>query len=299
MDSAKIFFDKITLAYINAEMLGKQFENNILECKQKDSPENGDIEMGDKAKFAKCLSGFANTGGGVVVFGLDARKQDGIDEITAIAPISELKKFESGLREIESRVVERNIQGVEYKRLETESGKGLLAVYIPQSPTPPHRSLVDHHFYIRAGGTFQPLDLPLIEDLFHRRLKPVLSFAARDIGNKQMWVYLKNTGDGTARNPYLVFEIPEGASLNGWELDGHTRQTSCVQMSSFKERYGNFVAFRAGSTLPVHPQAEIPIARLDSTGRIGGDPTFRINYFIYADDMAPVEGQISIQVRNW
>jgi len=95
MDSAKILFKKITLNYINAEMLGKQFENNILECKQKDSPGNGNIEMGDKAKFAKCLSGFANTGGGVIVFGLDARKQDGIDEITAIVPISELKKFNS------------------------------------------------------------------------------------------------------------------------------------------------------------------------------------------------------------
>ena len=288
MDSAKILFDKITLDYINAEMLGKQFENNILECKQKDSPENGNIEMGDKAKFSKCLSGFANTGGGVVVFGLDARKQDGIDEITAIVPISELKKFESGLLEIESRVVERNIQGVEYKRLETEPEKGLLAVYIPQSLTPPHRSLVDRHFYIRAGGTFQPLDLPLIEDLFQRRLHPALSFEAKVTDGLNIYIYLQNTGEATAKNPYLVFQLPEGLSLSGHELDGNTRQTSCVRLSSFNKLPGKFIAFRNGNMTPIHPKSEVPLLSLliingQSVGR-----TFKFNHYIYADDMAPV-----------
>jgi len=299
MDSAKILFDKITLAYINAEMLGKQFENNILECKQKDSPENGNIEIGDKAKFAKCLSGFANTGGGVVVFGLDARKQDGIDEITAIVPISELKKFESGLREIESRVVERNIQGVEYKRLEAEPEKGLLAVYVPQSLTPPHRSLVDRHFYIRAGGTFQPLDLPLIEDLFHRRRRPALSFLARNVGDGRIWIYLKNIGEGTARDPFLVFELPGGLELSGWELDGNTKQTSCMLMTSFKEFRGYCVAFKAGFSTPVHPQAEVPIAELKLAGRISNDQTCKVKYYIYADDMVPVEGEFPMLVKGW
>lgn len=291
MDSAKILFDKLTLDYINAEMLGKQFENNILECKQKDRPENGNIEMGDKAKFAKCLSGFANTGGGVVVFGLDARKQDGIDEITAITPISELKKFESGLREIESRVVERNIQGVEYKRLETEPEKGLLAVYIPQSLTPPHRSLVDHHFYIRAGGTFQPLDLPLIEDLFHRRQQPKLSLIAKLADSLHIYVYLKNDGEVTAKDPYVVLKLPEGLSLTGYELDGNTRQFSCIALNSFNELSGHLLAFKNGSATPIHPKSEVPLFSLRIVNGQSAGRTFKFNHYIYANDMKPVEGE--------
>lgn len=288
MDSAKILFNKITLDYIKAEMLGKQFENNWLECKRKDKPENGNIDIGDKARFAKCLSGFANTGGGVVVFGLDARKRDGVDEITALAPIHEVRKFESGLREIESRIVERNVPGVEYKTIETAPGKGLVKVYIPQSSTLPHRSLVDHHFYIRAGGTFQPLDLPLIEDLFQRRLRPVLSLEAKIADSLHVYVYLQNNGEATAKNPYLVFELPEGLSLSAYELDGTTRQTSCIALSSFNKLPGRFIAFRDGSTTPIHPKSEVPLLSLrivngQTLGRV-----FKFKHYIYADDMAPV-----------
>lgn len=270
MDNAKILFNKITLDYIKAEMLGKQFENNWLECKRKERPENGSVDIGDKARFAKCLSGFANTGGGVVIFGLDARKENGVDAIIGLVPINDLRQFESSLRELESRIVERNIVGVEYASIETEPGKGLLVVYIPQSPSLPHRSLADHNFYIRAGGTFQPLDLPLIEDLFQRRLRPKLSFVAKHLGDRQIWIYLRNTGEGTAKNPYLVFNLPEGLGLSLWELDGNTRQASCVLMSSFKDFNGHFVAFKDGAVMPIHPQAEVPIARLDATGRVGG-----------------------------
>lgn len=288
MNNAKILFDKITFDYIKTEMLNKEFENNWLECKRKDKQESWNIDQGDKASFAKCLSGFANTGGGVLIFGLDARKLDGVDEIISIKPINELKKFESDLRELESRIVERNILGVEYKSIETEQGKGLVAVYIPQSSTLPHRSLVDHRFYIRAGGTFQSLDLPLIEDLFHRRLRPVLSFEAKIVNNSNIHIYLQNNGEATAKNPYLVFELPEGLSLSGYELDGNTRQTSCIRLPAFNKLSGRFFAFRNGSATPIHPKSEVPLLMLIIDNGHPRGRIFKFKHYIYADDMPQI-----------
>jgi len=295
MDNAKILFDKISLDYINSEMLGKQFENNWLECKRKEKPENGNIDAGDKARFAKCLSGFANTSGGVVVFGLDACKRDGIDEITALVPINELKKFESGLRELESRVVERNVLGVEYKSIETEQGKGLVAVYISQSSTLPHRSLVDHHFYIRAGGTFQPLDLSLIEDLFKRRLRPELLLIAKLADSSHIHICLKNNGEATAKDPYFVLKLPDGLSLTGFELDGNTRQTSCIVLNSFNNITGHFVAFKNGSFSPIHPKSEVPLFSLRIINGQSAGRVFKFRHNIYADDMKPVIDEFTLR----
>lgn len=162
MNNGRILFDKISLDYINRQMVGQQFENNWLECKQKSHANKTGLDESDKSNFAKALSGFANTSGGVVIFGLDARKVDGVDIIQSIRPVKNLRSFESDLRECESRVVERIVLGVEYRIIETAENEGLLAVYIPESAHLPHRSLRDGGFYIRAGGVFSPLDLNLI-----------------------------------------------------------------------------------------------------------------------------------------
>ena len=60
-------------------MLGKEYENHWLECKSKDSPENGGMSQGDKGHFAKVLSGFSNTSGGVLIFGLKASRDKSDD----------------------------------------------------------------------------------------------------------------------------------------------------------------------------------------------------------------------------
>ena len=63
MEAYRRLFERLTIDYIKAEMLGQEFENNWLECKEKQRADRHDVDQGDKSVFAKALSGFANTSG--------------------------------------------------------------------------------------------------------------------------------------------------------------------------------------------------------------------------------------------
>lgn len=89
MGNAETLFKKIQsggLKYIEDELVEKERENDFLECKTKGKPNEWSPGKDDLKNFAKALSGFANTEGGVLIFGLDARKnvEDGIDKINEI-----------------------------------------------------------------------------------------------------------------------------------------------------------------------------------------------------------------------
>ncbi|KYG02595.1 hypothetical protein BE21_54740 [Sorangium cellulosum] len=301
MDNAESLFRKLDLAYVQQEMIGKAFENNWLECKEKQRPDQGPLDQGDKSNFAKALSGFANTSGGVLILGLEARKDnDDIDQIVGIKPIKELKKVESALRELESRVVERMVAGVEYLPIATAGDEGLIAVYIPQSERPPHRSQIDNKFYLRAGGVFSAMPVSLIEDLFARRLRPALEFIIRKIGNDRLVVSLANRGKASARNPYVIFGLPNGIRQSGYELNGNTRLESWAAVHEYKGEKGVYMSFRAGSNLVVHPDSEVALLQLQHSvverrESMRTTATWDFAYHVYAENMLPVEGVFQVE----
>lgn len=295
--AALSIFKKLSLEYVNEEMLLKEFESNYLECKEKQKAESSNLDQGDKANLAKALSGFANTAGGVLIFGLQAKKKDEVDEITAICPITDVKKFEARIRELESRVVERLVPNVEYKRIETGNGNGILAIHMPESNRLPHRSLMDHKFYMRAGGTFQPLDLNIIEDLFARRSAPDLELDAKAISDTDIVIYIKSTGKASAKSPFLAFAMPDLFSLTGYELDGNTKLTSCRQVRGYKELEGRVVLYTAGAAEVVHPGSEIPFVKIRGSFRMQSGYAFQMEYFIYAEHMAEKRDVVKFEYR--
>lgn len=293
MDSAKILFDKLFLEYVTDEMIGREFENTHIECKEKERADRGSTDKQDENYFAKALSGFANTSGGILFWGLKARKEDDVDLIQEVKPIAEIGKFESRLRELETRVVERVVAGVEYKVIKTEVGSGLVAVYIPQSPWLPHRSRKDNKFYLRAGGTFQPLDLNIVEDFFFRRShrpKLELHYHTQDYS---IFLSLYNAGRATAKYPYVILELPRTLRDTGHEVDGNTPLSSFVRMSEYQGEKGRFYTFQAGSNFVIHPDASIPILQLIVDAKNQNHP---IKYQIYAENMEPLEGILNIQL---
>ncbi|WP_187345707.1 helix-turn-helix domain-containing protein [Sorangium cellulosum] len=304
MDNAESLFRKLDLAYVQQEMIGNKFENNWLECKEKQKPEQGALDQGDKSNFAKALSGFANTSGGVLIFGLEARKdKDDVDQITGLKPIKELRKFESALRELESRIVERLVPGVEYVRIPTTGDEGLVAVYVPQSEQLPHRSQIDSKFYLRAGGVFSAMPVGLIEDLFARRLRPALEFIVRQIGNERLLVSLANRGKASAKNPYVIFGLPDGISHSRYELNGNTPLDSWATVYDHKGERGIYMSFRNGNNLIVHPDSEVALLqlqhpRIERRGSMTTTTTWSFAYHVYAENMLPAEGIFSIKIET-
>jgi hypothetical protein len=290
LEAAKILFDKLTLEYIREEMIGKQFENSYLECKQKSRSERSETDQSDESNYAKALSGFANTSGGILIFGLKADKENDVDSINAITPITNVNKFESRLRELESRIVERPINGVEYRSILTSGEEGILAVYIPQSVWLPHRSTKDSKFYIRAGGTFQSIDLNLVEDLFfRRRFRPKLELSIHVRDRNNIIISIVNSGQACAKNPYIIIKLPPTVGVSGYELDGNTHLTSFVRLNQYRGENGHFLSFAKGMNMVIHPDSEIPLLCLQ-TGSSTTAPHC-IQYFIYAEDIPVFNGE--------
>jgi hypothetical protein len=292
-DNARVLFDKLSLDYVKGELLGKAFENNWFECKQKADPNVWEVNDGDWLYFAKAQSGFANTSGGVLIWGLEAVKKEEVDLVQSIKDIHQLQKFESRIRELETRGIERLVEGIEYKSIPTKGDSGVLAVYIPQSKRPPHRSLRDYKFYMRAGGVFTSIDLKVIEELFHRRLTPKLKFFVRQENSQAIRLCLRNVGEATAKSPFVVFSMPNAIGPTGYEMDGNTRLVSCIQMSNYRGSAGRFMQWQDGANRVVHPDQELQIIELRcrAGGNFPSGNRFQFEYYVYAEGMPPETGK--------
>lgn len=253
--NAKLLFDKISIDYIRNYMLGQDFENTWLACKTKYQPKVGLIGEPDKKPFAKAMSGFGNTSGGVILYGIEARKNDAdVDRIERIVPINELAKFEADLREYETRAVERAITGLQYKAIKTDINEGILAVYVPQSDYGPHRSTVDRHFYMRAGDSFKPMDLNMIEDLMFRRIRTDIDVKIIYIKEyNDLYVAVENKSRVIAKNPYFVIKFPQEVRPTGFELDGNHPLRSWHHLEEFQGERGYFSEYADSTSLVVHP----------------------------------------------
>jgi hypothetical protein len=296
-DAARLLYDRFSLDYLQG-LIGREFESNTLECKEKAHPESVDLDDSDISNFAKALSGFANTGGGVLLWGVQARKVDDIDRIQQLVPISDIVKFEAKLRDRESSLVEYVVPGVEYKSIVDRNGGGFLAVLIPQSPMVPHRvnRKSDHHFYIRAGGTFSPLPLTIVEDLFSRRASPALEVFLKQTTGGSVHIFrlcVRNTGKATARFPFIVISLPIVLAPSGYELDGNSRLTSWISTRQYKGKDGRFLLWNDGNRYAIHPDQELEVLELTTMhapASVSGIFTFTVEYFVYAEGMSPRKG---------
>lgn len=234
MSNAKKTFERITdIKYIEEHLVGEKAEDTWLDCKLKDHYEK------DKSSFAKALSGFANTSGGVLIFGINARKdkKKNIDVMQGIVSIKQLSIFESKLRELETRIIERSVPGLEYKPIYTNKNddEGIIVIYIPEGPNPPYRNLNDSKFYIRTGDSFSAMDLPQIESLVLKNIKPDLDIHVCIKLLKQNCTFEKNSiitdihivniGRALAKNVLLEVRLPEGAEKL-MKFDGYSYHTS-------------------------------------------------------------------------
>lgn len=124
-----------------------------------------------KPKWGKMLSGFANAGGGVVVWGIDTARidQGTIDKAVKLVPIQEPEVCRSALTELANRMTDPPIRGVECRAIIDTDGRGFVICYVPNGSHKPYRSIVEagHPFYLRAGDDFHPININLLRMLFY------------------------------------------------------------------------------------------------------------------------------------
>ncbi len=193
----------------------EQPETLHLEFKQK-SHTSKSWNDDDQDAFAKAMSGFANSDGGVVIFGVHARGQKGYpDTVKSISPVEDVMRFRGAIDRCVQQLTDPPVSRVQIHHIinPDEPTKGVVAIYVPQSDAGPHRAArgraetIDRYYMRTASGTIN-MHHSLLAAMFGRSAAASLqtSFWYRlSRGRRHIEVLLKNSGRGYAARPAIRF----------------------------------------------------------------------------------------------
>ncbi len=169
----------------------------------------------DRRYFAKALSAFANSAGGLLIFGVDARKVDGVDCAQEARPIADIERFKSEATRASGDQLQPRHDGIVVEVIPSQArpGAGYLLVYVERSERRPHRSEASgqRQYFKRAGDNSFEMEHYDIEDAFRRITAPILDVEMSrydyELSGSEVTssivIKLRNISATTARHPYL------------------------------------------------------------------------------------------------
>lgn len=163
-------FDQLDWQKVTLFVAQKQEEHLHLDFKLVANSELTNKE--DKRNLAKALSGFANSSGGIIVWGVDARKNaDGVDCATAIAELTNPALMVSRLNSLTGDATSPLIGGIRHKAIiNPETEHGVVATLVPENDAGPFMAkLGEQRYYKRSGDSFYQMEHFDLEDMFGRR----------------------------------------------------------------------------------------------------------------------------------
>jgi len=206
-----------------------QEEHLYLDFARKSNAARGTLDQDDKRGFAKAISGFANSDGGLLTWGVVAEKPKaepgGADKARQAESVSELDTFLGQLNAIVSEATKPVVAGVQNIPVweDREANRGWVVSYIPAGASPPYRAEKDNnnHFYKRAGSSFYPMEPYDIRDVVFRfrypKIQMEMSYEARDIKPDKhtydLLVQAYNHGPSALTDWKIEVEMPRLVSI--------------------------------------------------------------------------------------
>lgn len=227
------------------------------------------LETGEERKvLAKAISGFSNSSGGLVVWGVDARRDraSGIESAVE-APLADPDLLLSNLVRHSAVVVSPSATRVAHRLV---ASREFALTYIPETDGPPHMSNVEHRYFKRSGESFYPMEHYDIADMFGRRAQPLLRPVFRLKANGLL-VGLENIGRGVATAPYLAVRVPDEFTSAGHGVDGNGNYglNKLPPSSSQRETFGD------STTTVIHPGQTLAVTRFPPRVRTVDGPVLR------------------------
>jgi hypothetical protein len=302
MDNAQALLDSLsTFAEVQA-LVGRP-EDLYFEAKTCSTP----FSERDKMHLAEALSGFANSDGGVLVYGLEAHGGDRTkpDVVTRVQPLSNLAKSHSEVLALVGQIVGPPVEGVQVtpRPLTRDPGRGLLLVHVPRCDSFLHRSLVDREFYRRHGHGFFRMEHFEIAEFYGRRRNPDLKFwwgvkvagwsgnAPNRLFNVGIVVGMQNFGRGIAKYPALMLRKPR---CHPYGLDGSGR----LGLPQRVTLVGDSALFGGGDTV-VYPASVLEVTTLQDEIKVQESapvcPNLMVEYELHAEDMVAVKDELQIK----
>lgn len=300
ISTARQFFDDLVaggVPAIEALVTNSVHETEWLDFKSgeylKDVPET----------WSEAISSFANNQGGVLIWGIDARKDKatGIDAASDVKPVPSPPSLRSRLMELLRGAAEPPVIGVAIRDFIKTDGTGFVVCLIPESDAKPHRAelLTNKPYKIRVADSFQHLSPSLLRNLFYPRASTSLQIdivpdwtpiePGGPVSAKIEVLYvvkIRNTGAITARDLFVVvrtdhtvskIDLPNGASKVD-TYDGHgidfgrpLHPSSYAQLCVIRQAVGVATMYQ-GNGVRYVPRVRV----------------FEVEFDVFASDMRPL-----------
>lgn len=208
----------------------------------KTQPRPGDLEE----IWGKVLSGFANSGGGVIVWGINTTKskETKIDQADSLMPFTDPNAFRATLLDTANKMTDPPVTGVECQAFLQDDGKGFVVSLIPTGKNHPYRSLKSKGwpFYMRAGDDFHPINVSVLRMMFFPQrsvqwsctIQPTLFEKNGTRMNVSITIKLTNHGPSTAENVMLSISGNKHCGFTGYSEPFCTALTLAPNMQSWK-----------------------------------------------------------------
>ena len=169
---------------IDEFIINMQTEELFLDFKQAISVgKNGTtLHKDDRKNLAKCISGFGNSEGGVVVWGVECSRDIDIGDVAkAKVKVKNVYRFLSWLENAISGCTIPSHNKVRNHIISVDAnGDGFIATYISKSDLAPLMSTVGNNIYIRSGSNNVPAPYSVIAGMFGRRPQPNVELLISD-----------------------------------------------------------------------------------------------------------------------
>jgi hypothetical protein len=253
-------FESIDLSILRKWVIDRQQEDLHLEFKT----------LFEKKTFAKVVSGFANSEGGIVVWGVDGRKDEkGVDAASDLRPLPNAAAVLSQLQSLTGDSVSPIVDGVSHRLIDVENGAGCIATLVPASDAGPHMAkLGENRYYKRSGDSFYVLEHFDLADMFGRRAQPLLVVTIKPkVGSRsysaaqghKVWlepiIVIENQGRGMARFPYLRVKASPPYEFAGPSLAGLPELPRIGKEKGWR-------IFAGGANDVIHASTILPVSAL-------------------------------------
>lgn len=169
---------------IDEFILGHQTEELFLDFKQavSDGKNFKTLHKDDRRNLAKAISGFGNSEGGVVVWGVECARDVEVGDVAkAKVKVQNVHRFLSWLENAISGCTIPSHNGVRNHIISTDKdGNGFVATYIPKSEITPLMTTSNSTIYIRSGSNNVPAPYAVIAGMFGKRPQPNIELLLED-----------------------------------------------------------------------------------------------------------------------
>ena len=252
------------------------------------------LSRDDRKSLDVALSGFANSDGGIVIWGVEARPNSvGVDCAVSLREIAHTFVCLTRLNTLTGQCVSPLVDGVEHRAVLSNGTAGFCVSLVPPSDSGPHMAKAgEDRYFKRSGSGFYRMEHFDLEDMFGRRQRPSISLnlslvpRAGEDPHEELHFSIINAGRGVAKHSGFLCKFEPGVRVAG--VRGHLTDVSNLNRGNPMVSYQDNVGV-------VHPNGIASSAGHAIIQRTAKGQLLKIEVSLYCENMQVRSGSITVQ----